>query len=434
MRQSVAYKNIFHNQCFPDASETLACQSCPRQFGTPWSLLKHAQNVHALKIYLERGSSSRGVAASALRRDRENKATDSVRHAVVCSKEDDCKSELAVEMQRVSDHVSFASPITVQIYDAAEADVKHLDAVSSDADSCTAVDAARSDFSAEPTAFRDAKLVIDMENVDPSQQLADADDSGRSAAVLDKCCTAVVPKKRKRHMEMKHGGSGGSSIRKRSHSIQGTPTSIYIDLEPGAEGEVFKASLSHGDDERSKTSGWISDGIRRHSVIIPPGTTFSIPVSYASSTTMSAASKSFMYVQAGPQQEPTSSCGVARNDAKENRASPAAGVHDSNGQRNGGATVLQKQSATAAAPAISADCESLNDGRGDEQENDGSQGHQQKRRRYPTSRPFKCDQCNDSFNQRVHLKKHQSKHTGQLPATVLLMADNLILLYTTLLG
>ncbi|XP_025114887.1 zinc finger protein 70-like [Pomacea canaliculata] len=38
-----------------------------------------------------------------------------------------------------------------------------------------------------------------------------------------------------------------------------------------------------------------------------------------------------------------------------------------------------------------------------------------KRRRYPTSRPFKCDQCDKAFNQRIHLKKHMSKHTGVKP-------------------
>ena len=36
-----------------------------------------------------------------------------------------------------------------------------------------------------------------------------------------------------------------------------------------------------------------------------------------------------------------------------------------------------------------------------------------KKRRYPTTRPFKCDQCDHSFNQRIHLKKHLSKHTGE---------------------
>lgn len=36
-----------------------------------------------------------------------------------------------------------------------------------------------------------------------------------------------------------------------------------------------------------------------------------------------------------------------------------------------------------------------------------------KKRRYPTTRPFKCDHCEHSFNQRIHLKKHLSKHTGK---------------------
>lgn len=37
-----------------------------------------------------------------------------------------------------------------------------------------------------------------------------------------------------------------------------------------------------------------------------------------------------------------------------------------------------------------------------------------RKRRYPTSKPFKCDKCNQGFNQRIHLKKHQqSKHSGK---------------------
>ena len=43
-------------------------------------------------------------------------------------------------------------------------------------------------------------------------------------------------------------------------------------------------------------------------------------------------------------------------------------------------------------------------------------GGRGRKRRYPTSRPFKCDQCNDAFNQRIHLKKHLSKHTGTSPS------------------
>ncbi|ELT97070.1 hypothetical protein CAPTEDRAFT_181403 [Capitella teleta] len=39
----------------------------------------------------------------------------------------------------------------------------------------------------------------------------------------------------------------------------------------------------------------------------------------------------------------------------------------------------------------------------------------QKKRKYPTSKPFKCNVCDRSFNQRIHLKKHESKHTGIKP-------------------
>ncbi|KAK0043100.1 zinc finger protein 70 [Biomphalaria pfeifferi] len=42
-------------------------------------------------------------------------------------------------------------------------------------------------------------------------------------------------------------------------------------------------------------------------------------------------------------------------------------------------------------------------------------GKLMKKRRYPTSRPFKCIHCEQAFNQRIHLKKHMSKHTGVKP-------------------
>ncbi|CAD5118577.1 DgyrCDS7265 [Dimorphilus gyrociliatus] len=38
-----------------------------------------------------------------------------------------------------------------------------------------------------------------------------------------------------------------------------------------------------------------------------------------------------------------------------------------------------------------------------------------RKRRYPTTKPFSCEMCKESFNQRIHLKKHMSKHTGIKP-------------------
>ncbi|XP_052831041.1 zinc finger protein 93 isoform X1 [Octopus bimaculoides] len=48
-------------------------------------------------------------------------------------------------------------------------------------------------------------------------------------------------------------------------------------------------------------------------------------------------------------------------------------------------------------------------------ENQLSPDQRARKRKYPTSRPFKCDQCDHAFNQRIHLKKHLSKHTGVKP-------------------
>ena len=43
---------------------------------------------------------------------------------------------------------------------------------------------------------------------------------------------------------------------------------------------------------------------------------------------------------------------------------------------------------------------------------DGQKVGGTKKRRYPTSRPHKCSECDQAFNQPIHLRKHMSKHTG----------------------
>ena len=47
---------IFAWVSFPDQPEKLLiCQSCPQSFSTPWSLLRHAQNNHAIRLFIECG-------------------------------------------------------------------------------------------------------------------------------------------------------------------------------------------------------------------------------------------------------------------------------------------------------------------------------------------------------------------------------------------
>ena len=61
-------------------------------------------------------------------------------------------------------------------------------------------------------------------------------------------------------------------------------------------------------------------------------------------------------------------------------------------------------------PGSSACSVGQNEGSADEK--DGRKVAAGKKRRYPTSRPYKCGECDQAFNQPIHLKKHMSKHTG----------------------
>jgi len=215
--------------------------------------------------------------------------------------------------------------------------------------------------------------------------------SGHSA-VFEKCCSSVLPKKRKRHMEIKHASS-----RKRQPVVSSGPTSIYIDLEPGSEGHSFQASVSHSSVQdavtvtESESTEMLRPSLHRRSVIIQPGMTFSIPVSHASVSLAPSLN--------GP---------IVANTVMANGTSSyerASGVVDSKPTASDTVMCQPVQELTG----CSTDDRHLQDG---SEEQGQGKTLEHKRRRYPTSRPFKCDQCDNAFNQRIHLKKHQSKHTG----------------------
>lgn len=62
---------------------------------------------------------------------------------------------------------------------------------------------------------------------------ADNDDTTEISEPLSKCCTSVVPKKRKRHFETKHRSSFFKNSRLKRQVQQSTmPSDIYINLDP----------------------------------------------------------------------------------------------------------------------------------------------------------------------------------------------------------
>jgi len=229
------------------------------------------------------------------------------------------------------------------------------------------------------------------------------------SAILEKCCSSVLPKKRKRHMEIKHGSS-----RKRAPVVSSGPTSIYIDLEPGSEGHSFRASLSHDTAQdpvtvsESESLMMPRPSLRRRSVIIQPGMTFSIPVSHASVSL--APSFNYPVVAKSVTTYGTGSYDLKSTAEQHLQDSSIMSSNPTTGADTVPYQPVQNLTDTADEQKNSTDYSIHDDYLGEEQGQCKTLEH--KRRRYPTSRPFKCDQCDNAFNQRIHLKKHQSKHTG----------------------
>ncbi|KAL4235434.1 hypothetical protein ACF0H5_007070 [Mactra antiquata] len=183
---------------------------------------------------------------------------------------------------------------------------------------------------------------------------------------LKKCCNAVIPKKRKRHMELKHMPFAWSSSRYASRKL------LY----------------------RSKASS----AARSTSMLLKPGSVFTVPFSYASPSSQSSSSGVAtarsnsgnalvdFIVESGSTSLPTSGI-VSFSNATLGGipgSSPMTGLQridalvSSNDVKRGGATIRGKSNQSS-------------------------------------SKPFKCDKCPSAFNQRIHLQKHMSKHTGIKP-------------------
>ena len=390
--------------------------------------MKHAQSVHALKIYLETGPFSPGITEVSCYSEKQ--AVSSTRSNV-----DGCLS--SIENSKYDRDVLSCMP-QQQSVDLNGAVTFMLNNSLSDGlqvlPECTLDSAAQDQFDISEVAQSSVcgNLSENFENVPPkvctgqkkfpstdndtpehvSGDLArqttcveDTETASGHSAVFD-CCSSVLPKKRKRHMEVKHGSS-----RKRVPVVSSGPTSIYIDLEPAPEGHSFQASLSHDTMQdpaalpETESSGIPRPSPRRRSVIIQPGMTFSIPVSHDSVSL--AASCNYPIVADSVTAQDTSSHSEKLTSEQQLQASS---VVDSTA--TAGDTVMYHtiQRLTADEQKNSTD-ESLHDRLIGEEQSHG-RNLELKRRRYPTSRPFKCDQCDDAFNQRIHLKKHQSKHTG----------------------
>lgn len=279
---------------------------------------------------------------------------------------------------------------------------------------------------------------------------------------LQKCCYAVAPKKRKRHMETKHVpsywrtrfnrrrmlGIRDSSFRRPASRSQGT---IYIDLKPES-GEVSTSrsnnetspesmrttnfDSNHGDSmgihmtgmTRDSTSKANSQKPSRGSFYIKPRAVFSIPISYTIPTQALDTSKT--------SRSDTNSTSTEHDIQSDNSPSSTlsdrnssvstlSGYHlSSNSGRISNSVSSDSHIYGIDIPSLisqatrqfnlvpsSSECVESNDK--DDQSGEEADGKLGRKRRYPTTKPYKCDQCDNAFNQRIHLKKHMSKHTGR---------------------
>jgi len=388
----------------------LACQSCPQQFGTPWSLMKHAQNVHALKIYLEMGQFSSGVTEVNYYSEKPSASSE---------KNNNGNTEVLSYMPQQP--VDLNGAVTVMLKNSLSSGLHVLPACNVDVatqkqfnNSELLQSSVRSDLSENfenmpPQVYTGQRKSLSVGD-DESRQISgdltsqtctescidDVENVSVHSAVPEKCCSSVLPKKRKRHMEIKHGNS-----RKRAPLVSSGPTSIYIDLQPESEGHSFQASLSRQDPatvSESESSEMLHPSLCRRSVIIQPGMTFSIPVSRASESLAPSFSSAMTYSTSSYEQKSTDE----RHLQVSNPTEADTVIYEP----------VQELSAAIDEQKNSMD-DSLHDGFIGEEAGSGKT-LEHKRRRYPTSRPFKCDQCDNAFNQRIHLKKHQSKHTGNV--------------------
>lgn len=279
---------------------------------------------------------------------------------------------------------------------------------------------------------------------------------------LQKCCYAVAPKKRKRHMETKHVpsywrtrfnrrrmlGIRDSSFRRPASRSQGT---IYIDLKPES-GEVSTSrsnnetspesmrttnfDSNHGDSmgihmtgmTRDSTSKANSQKPSRGSFYIKPRAVFSIPISYTIPTQAldtSKTSRSDINSTSTEHDLQSDNSPSSTLSDRNSSVSTLSGYHlSSNSGRISNSVSSDSHIYGIDIPSLisqatrqfnlvpsSSECVESNDK--DDQSGEEADGKLGRKRRYPTTKPYKCDQCDNAFNQRIHLKKHMSKHTGR---------------------
>ena len=243
-----------------------------------------------------------------------------------------------------------------------------------------------------------------------------------SHQTLQKCCNAVVPKKRKRHFETKHMPFSWSSSRyakrrllqssrdrqfpscsssKSGYNVQGGST-IYIDVEPDSFVSSLGKSTSSVESTVQVTQSQFSTprissverSGRPRSLILRPGAVVSIPLTY----TIPVSNSASLLMPGQVTQQPLASVPTQSHDTQTGTQSLSVDTKEAVEQSTDCSTASLVSTDNDSTDAF--DIKPLIDG-------------VSRRRKYPTSKPFKCEVCEVAFNQRIHLKKHMSKHTGK---------------------
>lgn len=250
---------------------------------------------------------------------------------------------------------------------------------------------------------------------------------------LKECCNAVVPKKRKRHMEQKHMPFAWGSSRYASRKLlyrskacnaaravssqmlnKGTGGTIYIDVEPESlmaddkpagcdakQGTSLYVTQTLAQCDRSSAenqSQSVSDNGKKRSLILKPGAVFSIPFSYnvpTSATLPVSNQTSVSEPSAVTMSESTDVASKTESTVLATTSEIASQVATSAASQSGTkemirTSILARKSSKPPLPQESED-----------------------RLKSYSAKPFQCEKCTMTFNQRIHLKKHMSKHTGR---------------------
>lgn len=254
---------------------------------------------------------------------------------------------------------------------------------------------------------------------------------------LKKCCNAVVPKKRKRHIEQKHMPFAWGSSRYASRRLlyrskacnaaraissqllsKQSGGTIYIDVEPeslmsddsqpscsgASQATSFRVTQTMAQHDSSTASDRYmqpsSESPKKHSLILKPGAVFSIPFSYTIPTSSAVPVVSERTVITGntfgPMLESSESQSSPESAMVGSNGEPVSNIQDTSQQNQSGTKDIIRTSILAR--KTSRDPVSL--------------GEDDSIPKTFSSKPFQCEKCTMTFNQRIHLKKHMSKHTG----------------------